>query len=238
MAALSRRARGGKAQRAVWPADAPTTTSTIVSGATMTLLRPMAAPTNLAVTGTPATASLRWDAAPGAIGYYVSRTDAAGATVRLTANAIGATGFEDVSGGIKPGIAYTYHVTAAHPNGGVGTAEVSFTAPAAAVPAWVRLEPRGSESALVWALVPGAASYPIIESWTQPAYYTVYSADGKSSTVQTRYDYMTRTHVVAAPQSSLSLGTAAKGHRFDVGAAYPPGGVTAPRGQWPFMVVP
>ena len=51
-----------------------------------TLARPMAGPTNLTATGTPATASLRWDAAPGASGYHVSRTDPAGASVRLTAN--------------------------------------------------------------------------------------------------------------------------------------------------------
>jgi hypothetical protein len=225
-------------ERAVRPAATPTTGATLGSGSTMTLLRPMAAPTNIIATGTPATASLRWDAPPGAIGYHVSRTDAAGATVRLTANAIAGTSFEDLSGGVKPGFAYTYNVTAAYPNGGVGTAQVSFTPPAAAVPDSVRVEPRGGERALVCAPVPGAASYQIIESWTQPVYYTVYSGDGTSSRVEARYDYMIRTHVVAAPQSSLPLGAGVSGHRFDVGAAYPPSGVTAPRGQWPFKVVP
>jgi len=176
----------------------------------------------------------------------VSRTDAAGATVKLTANAIAATSFEDLSGGVKPGVAYTYSVTAVHANEGVGTAQVSFTPPAAAVPDSVRVEPRGSERALVWASVPGAGSYQIIETWMQPVQYpiysTVYSADGKSSTVvvryATRYDAMTRTHFVAAPQSSLPLGAGVSGHRFAVGAAYPPSGVTAPQAQWRSTIVP
>jgi len=212
-----------------------------------TLARPMAGPTNLSATGTPATTSLRWDAAPGATGYHVSRADAAGATVRLTPNPIAATSFEDLSGGVKPGIGYTYHVTAAHPNGGSGTAQVSFTPPAPAVPDSVRVELRGGEIVLLWGAVPGAGSYQIFESWTQavtyPTYSTGYSADGKPYTVTsytTRYDHKIRTHVMPAPQSSFSLGTAAaaKGHRFDVGAAYPPSGVTAPRAQWKYVVVP
>jgi hypothetical protein len=206
----------------------------------------MAGPSNLTATGTPAAASLRWDAAPGASGYQVSRTDPVGASVRLTANPIAATSFDDASGGVKPGIGYTYHVTAIHPNGGTGTAQVSFTPPAPAVPDSVRVEARGGESVLLWGAVAGAGSYQIFESWMQPVqvpvYSTVYSADGKASTVQTgyttRYDPMTRTHVVPAPQSSLSLGTAAKGHRYEVGATYPPSGVTAPRAQWKSVVVP
>jgi hypothetical protein len=213
---------------------------------TYTLARPMAGPTNLTATGTPAMASLRWDAAPTAIGYHVSRADPAGATVRLTPNPIAETSFQDLSGGVKPGIAYTYHVTAAYSNGRSGTAQVSFTPPAPTVPDSVRVEPRGGEMVLLWGSVPGAGSYEIFESWMQPVqipvYSTVYSAEGKASTVLTGYttrmDHKTRTHVLPAPQSSLSLGTSAKGHRYDVGAAYSPGGVTAPRSQWKYVVVP
>ena len=219
------------------PAGSPTIATPAPAEGTQTLARPMAGPTNLTATGTPATGSLRWDAAPGASGYHVSRADPAGASTRLTANPIAATSFEDASGGVKPGVGYTYHVTAIHPNGGSGSAQVSFTPPAPAVPDSVRVEARGGESVLLWGAVPGAGSYQIIETWMQPTYYTVYSADGRSSTVNTRYDQMTRTHVLPAPQSSLSLGTGAKGHRFDVGAAYPPSGVTAPRAQWKYVVV-
>ena len=211
---------------------------------THTLAPLMAGPTNLSVTGTPASATLRWDAAPGASGYHVSRTDAAGATARLTADPIASSSFEDLSGGVKPGVAYTYRVTATHPNGGAGTAQVTFTPPAPAVPDSVRVEQQGGESVLRWGAVFGAGSYQIIESWMQavsvPTYSTHYSADGTPTTVTryiTRYDQMIRTHVVPAPQSSLSLGTGAKGHRFDVGAGYPPSGVTAPRAQWKYVVV-
>jgi hypothetical protein len=232
-------------ERVFRPAVTPTTSATPTRDATMTLLRPMAAPTNLTVTGTPATAALRWDAASGAIGYYVSRADAAGATVKLTANAIAATSFEDLSGGVKPGVAYTYSVTAVHANDGVGTAQVSFTPPAAAVPDSVRVEQRGSERALVWGSVPDAGSYQIIETWMQPVYRTVYStvysSDGQPRQVASTvvdYQSMTRTHFVAAPQSSLPLGAGVSGHRFEVGAAYPPSGVTAPRAQWRSTVAP
>lgn len=227
------------------PVGSPTIVTPAPGEGTHTLARPMAGPTNLLATGTPATASLRWDAAPGASGYHVSRADPAGATVRLTPNLIAATSFEDASGGVKPGIGYTYNVTAIHPNGGAGTAQVSFTPPAPAVPDSVRVELRGGESVLLWGAVPGAGSYQIFESWTQavtyPIYSTGYSADGKPYTVTsytTRYDHMIRTHVMAAPQTSLSLGTAAKGHRYEVGATYPPSGVTAPRAQWKYVVVP
>lgn len=229
----------------VRPTATPTTRATVGSEGTMTMLRPMAEPTNLTVTGTPAMASLRWDAAPGAIGYYVSRTDAAGAAVKLTPNAIAATSFEDLSGGVKPGVAYTYRVTAVHPNDGVGTAQVSFTPPAPAIPDSVRVEPRGGEKVLLWGSVPGAGSYQISETWVQPTYktvyQTVYSSDGTSRQVaQTvvQYQSMTRTHVVAAPQSSLPLGAGVSGHRFAVGAAYPPSGVTAPPAQWRFTIAP
>ena len=210
-----------------------------------TLARPMAGPTNLTITGTPAAASLRWDAAPGASGYYVNRTDAAGATARLTADPIASTSFEDKSGGVKPGVAYTYHVTAAHPSGGTGTAQVTFTPPAPAVPDSVRVEQRAGQSVLLWGTVSGAGSYEITESWMQPVtvptYSTHYSADGTPTTVTTyttRYDQVIRTHIVPAPQVSLSLGTNAKGHRYSVGAMYPPSGVAAPRAQWKYVVVP
>jgi hypothetical protein len=104
----------------------------------MMLRRFLAGPANLSVTGTPAMASLRWDTLPGAIGYNVSRSDPAGTTVRLTPGAITPTSYQDQSGGIKPGNQYRYHVTAAYPDDGAGTAEVSFTPPPAAVAAWAQ----------------------------------------------------------------------------------------------------
>jgi hypothetical protein len=249
LALLSTLGPGSEAQvreRVFRPASTPTTAMPVGSEGKMTLRPFLAGPANLSVTGTSAMASLRWDTLPGAIGYNVGRTDPAGTTVRLTPSAITSTSFQDQSGGIKPGIQYRYNVTAAYPDDGAGTAEVSFTPPAAAVPAWLRVEPATAPTALVWAPVPDAGAYQIIESWTQttqiPVYSTVYSQNGTPTTVQTgyqtRYDYQTRTHVVTAPQSSLPLTAGHKGHRFDVGASYPPSGVIAPRGDWRFIVVP
>jgi hypothetical protein len=211
------------------------------SPVTNRLALPMAGPTNLTAAGTPAMASLRWDTVPGAIGYHVSRADPAGGTVRLTTDPTTATRFEDKSGGVKPGTTYIYHVTAAYPDG-AGTADVSFTPPTPAVPAWVRIEPQGGQRALVWAPVADAGSYQITETWTVPIYKTVsipvYRVGGTTwttTTVQSGFQAVSGTHVVTAPQSSLPIRTDQAGHRFQVGAAYPPSGVTAPRDQWPHV---
>jgi hypothetical protein len=218
-----------------------TTAVTLDPERRLTLVQPLAGPTNLTASGTPAIARLRWDTVPGVIGYHVSRTDPTGLTIKLTTDAITtSTSFEDQSGGVKPGLAYTYHVTAAYPNDGFGTAEVSFTPPAPGVPAWVRIEPRDGQTALVWAPVPDAGSYHITESWLVPVWQQVqtpvYSATGTLTgytwrTVQTGWQSMQRDYVVTAPQSSFPVDQT--GHRFRVGAVYPPSGITAPLGQWP-----
>lgn len=232
-------------ERLLRPTATPKTIAAPGEEAPMTLMRPMAAPTNLTVSGTPATASLRWDPAPEAAGYFVNRTDGAGATVKLTASAIATTSFEDLSGSLKPGVSYTYRVSAVYANDGLGTAQVSFTPPAPAVPDSVRVEPRGGGKALLWSSVSGASSYQINESWILPVYktvyQTVYSSDGQARQVAhtvVEYRSMARAYVVAAPQLSLPLGSDASGHRFAVGAAYPPSGVTAPQGQWRFVIAP
>ena len=92
--------------------------------------------------------------------------------------------------------------------------------------------------------MPDAGSYQVIESWNQPiyrmAYRTVYSSDGTSSLVSVTelagYESKFRAYTVTA--LSLPLDPAASHHRFEVAAVYPPSGVTAPRGQWPFTVAP
>jgi hypothetical protein len=245
---LSTLGSGSEAQVLERPARTAVTATpsvTLSPGARLRLLR-VAGPTNLTATGTPAIARLRWDTVPGAIGYHVIRIDPAGARVPLTTDAITITSFEDQSGGVRPGTAYVYHVTATYPDEGAGTAEVSFTPPAAAVPAWVRVIPQGRDNALVWDSVPDAGSYQIIESWNQPVYRvvykTVYSSNGTPSYVQSTelagYEYKFQTHSVTAPQLTLVLGAGTSHHRFDVAAVYPPSGVTAPRSQWPFVVAP
>ena len=241
---LGSRSEAQGRERPLRPATTPAISVT-PSSERMILRRFLAGPANLTVSGTPAMASLRWDTLPGAIGYNVSRTDPAGTTVRLTATTIGSTLFQDQSGGIKPGNTYQYHVTAAYPDDGVGTADVSFTPPAAAVPAWLHLEPQGDKYALVWATVPDAASYQIVEGWTQAipvtTQQTVYSSDGKPTTITTTrtvYETHTQTHVLVAPQSSMTVYAGGLNHWFAVGALYAPSGVTAPQAQWPSLVMP
>lgn len=244
LSALGSRSEGQTRERLLRPATAPTVT-VMPSSDRMTLQRFRAGPANLTVTGTPAMATLRWDTLPGAIGYNVSRTDPAGTTVRLTPSTIGSTFFQDQSGGIRPGNTYQYHVTAAYPDDGVGTADVSFTSPAAAVPAWLHLDPQGSAYTLAWAPVPDAASYQIMEGWTQAipvtTQQTVYGSDGKpytTTTTQTNYQTHTQIHVLAAPQTSMTVYGGALQHWFAVGALYAPSGVAAPQSQWPSVVMP
>jgi hypothetical protein len=142
---------------------------------------------------------------------------------------------------VKPGLAYTYHVTAAYPDDGFGPAEVSFTPPAPAVPAWVRMETQGGQSVLLWAPVPDAGSYQIIQTWLVPVFQSVCTyltrPDGtiycSVQQVQSGWQPMNAYYVVTAPQSSLLFSTHPAG-RFQVGAAYPPSGITAPREQWPW----
>jgi len=232
-----------------------------------TLSAPMAPPSNLSVTGTPASAALRWDppnstiayatrtaatAAPGVTGYYVSRTDPNGATVRLNTTAISVTRFDDQSGGIRPGSTYTYHITAVYSNGGYGPADVAFTAPAAAVPTGLHLESRVSQTVLTWTAVAGAASYQIVESWTESVTTTTRGPDGRANTtVQTNTNSIVLTTVDAfvpisrggtvsntqtSSDQSVIVTRTLSPVRYEVGALYAPSSVAAPRSQWPSFV--
>ncbi len=243
---LGSKAEAQTRERLLRPATATMAPTTLTTpGEKLALRRFLAGPANLAVSGTPALAILRWDTLPGATGYNVSRTDPSGTTVRLTPAAINSTLFQDGSGGIKPGNTYVYHVTAAYPDDGVGTADVSYTPPAAAVPAWLHLDPQGSAYTLSWAPVPDAASYQIMEGWTQvipvTTQQTVYGSDGKpytTTTTRNTYQTHTETHVLVAPQSSMTVYAGGLQHWFAVGALYAPSGVAAPQSRWPSVVMP
>ena len=201
------------------------------TGSTVSLLPVLASPANLAITGTPSTASLRWDGVVNATGYVVTRVDPNGVSVRLTATPITAASFQDLSGGVRPGGTYTYLVTATAPNYNDGSTQQAFVPPAAAVPGWVRIDPLADGGMLTWAPVPGAASYRIAESWCVAVQFPVYS--GTTVSYTTRTECQSRVHVVAVPQTSLRLFGDAVKHRFSVGAVYTPGDVVAPSSQWP-----
>ncbi len=171
----------------------------------------------------------------------------------MTANAISLTSFNDQSGGVRPGVTYTYHVTASYPNFGLGTADVSFTPPAAAVPIGLHAELRSGKYVVAWTPVPGATAYQVIETWTLQTSTTIRMPDGRSSTSTTTLPYtvMLTTADAWAPVQVAGAGTTTVESnanqtiarsisrvRYDVAVSYPPSGVTAPRSLWPSINVP
>lgn len=199
---------------------------------TASLLPVLGAPANLSITGTPSTASLKWDGVANATGYVVTRVDPTGVATKLTPVPITTTRFDDLSGGVRPSATYTYRVSATATNYNDGSTQQTFTAPAAAVPAWARVDQSSDGGTLTWAAVSGAASYKIVESWCVLVQIPVYSGTTQTG-YTTRTDCQSRVHVIPAPQTSLRLFGDALKHRFSVGAVYEPGSVTAPASQWP-----
>lgn len=139
------------AQRTV---SAPTTSKVITPAGP--------APTNLAVTGTPTTASLRWDRMAGISGYLVLRSPDAGRSwVTLTPSALLAESFNDGSG-LDPRMSYLYRITALYPDGRQGSADLAFTPPQPINPSgFTAKQTATGQVQLSWQPVPGAAYYVV-----------------------------------------------------------------------------
>src|SRR5262249_40187886 len=137
-------------------------------------------------------------------------------------------------------------------NGGFGSAVVSFTPPAALVPAGLHVEQRAGQYVVAWSSVAGATMYQIYETWMETTATTVRTPDGRSSTST---EYRPQSNIITTSQTFVPLlqggGTTTVSSstdrtisrslssiRYEVAAAYPPSGVTAPRAQWPHLNVP
>jgi hypothetical protein len=171
------------------------------------------APTGLTISGTPTTATLRWNAVTGAVGYQVLRAETGGASSAvLTASPITATSLADV----PPDRArtYTYHVRALQADGTYGVAKADFLAPPPEDPTtFTSISPRPGVVQLSWRSVSGVKAYlvsgPGIPSGTQ--------LNGESFTV-----------------SAVSPGN----HLYRIASVYEPGGVLTAASSWPSTTAP
>ena len=122
-----------------------------------------AAPTGVAVTGTPLTARVSWTAAPNAARYAVFRKDDVQLSVERTPAAFTATEFTETLP--DPRITYRYTVVAYYANGTYGEAPaVQYTSPPLLNPTGLSLAIKGQTSTQAevefsWNAVPGAVQY-------------------------------------------------------------------------------
>lgn len=89
------------------------------------LVPPLPGPANLALTPGATMASLRWDAAPGAIGYMVTRSSALYGQTPLMNTPITGTSFTDVTQHFDPRYLHTYTVLAVFADGRNGASSVT-----------------------------------------------------------------------------------------------------------------
>jgi microsomal dipeptidase-like Zn-dependent dipeptidase len=119
-----------------------------------------AAPTGVTATGTPASATLAWQAVQGAASYVVIRKEA-GAPDNSQPVAAPATGMTD--GGLTPSTAYSYTVRAIQADGREGSADVTFTTPPAVNPAgFTAVQTGDGQVQLAWKPVSAATYYVVL----------------------------------------------------------------------------
>ncbi len=113
------------------------------------------APTGLVINSRIMLADLYWPPVSGATEYVITRTDAAGTTLKRTPDAFAATAFTDTVP--DPRLAYTYRLSAFHPDGSWGqSSPVSYMSPPPINPKWLRA-----------ALVPGVPG-AVDLTWERP----------------------------------------------------------------------
>jgi hypothetical protein len=117
-------------------------------------------PTALAVTGTPAIATITWTAPAGATGFDVYRSQPAGSWTKINPSPLSATRFEDQTGFVA-GTRYIYRVVSQFAGGAGAYAEASFQPPSPVNPAWAKATAQGKDVVVTWAPVPGVTRYTV-----------------------------------------------------------------------------
>ena len=188
----------------------PAKTSEVTRVGTTTALAP---PTALMAAGTPAMATLTWQAPVGWIptGYTVVRnTVGTSESVLLTSSAIRATHYDDRSG-FTTGKTYAYVITALSTDPkAFGTAETQFLPPPPQNVSNVAAKVQGSDVTLSWTGVPGASRYFIASSVAALA-----------------------REVPATETMTTYSGVAPGSYSWAVGARYEPGPIETPASSWP-----
>jgi hypothetical protein len=197
------------------PTTAPVAGSNPVlrSGTTTTL----APPANLVVTGTPAKATLTWQAPLGwtPTGYTVLRkTLGTSVSALLTTSAITMTQFDDQSG-FTAGQTYEYVVTALSGNAvAFGTASAQFVPPA----------PQNVSN-----LIAQQTGTSVTVSWAPLAGVTTYMVNGSSPALSSQ---------VPGSQNRINFANVPPGtHSWTVGARYQPGPIETPAVTWPSVTL-
>lgn len=172
------------------------------------------APSALTITGTPTTASLSWNAVPGATGYKVTRAlQGSVSSTTLTASNTTATTFP---GDVLPDPAktYTYSVFAYQADGTYGIAKADFLAPKATDPTgFTASSPLAAVVELTWQAVPGVTQYYVSGPGIPP----------NAQTTGTKFSV-----------SGVKPGLQA----YRVASLYPPGGtLMTPSSAWPSATV-
>jgi hypothetical protein len=148
----------------------PVTQTTTTEPRAALALTPLAAPSQLAATGTTQSISLSWSAAAGAIGYRVWREPVGGMVSLLTPSPIAATSFQDI-GPFAAMDWYTYRVAAVHPGGESAPAQVTFSPPPPPpAPVTISVGQEGQTTAtfctwsysVQWSPVRGATEYILV----------------------------------------------------------------------------
>jgi hypothetical protein len=138
------------------PSVAPTTTNTrppVISSLSA------AAPTGVAVTGTPLVARLTWNAMPNAVRYIVWRFDGTGVSIERTPANYTATQFVDTLPDPRPTYKYTIEARYANATSAQAPA-VTFVSPPQINPSGFVARDMGEGGvAFEWQAVPGAARY-------------------------------------------------------------------------------
>ena len=133
---------------------------TAVTGSIATVLAAPPAPMGVAVTGTPATATVVWQPLAGVASYVVTRKQN-GQTGPQAKLAAGETRWYDTA--VLPATAYSYKVDAFYPDGRDAFTEVAFTTPAAINPTGFTANQTGNgQVQLAWQAVRGASYYLVL----------------------------------------------------------------------------
>ncbi|HEX7546476.1 MAG TPA: fibronectin type III domain-containing protein [Gemmatimonadaceae bacterium] len=149
----------GAQTRSLPPAPAPVQGPVLTRGANGSKLAAPPAPTGVSVTGTPASATIRWQPVPGVASYVVARKQT-NAPVQQTKLVAAATRWND--NGLRPSTAYTYMVDAIYPDGREAYTEVPFTTPPAVNPSGFSAKQTGDGQVLLaWQSVTGASYYVV-----------------------------------------------------------------------------
>ena len=186
----------------------PTTAQPVVTpqpttGATLSLIKPGPAPVGVAVIGTPASATVSWDAAPNAVRYTVGRYLKGNLSCcSYSADNITATTWTDNTGGLQWSGVYVYTVTAIYADGSAGAAQFEWTRPEPVNPtSLTAIQKAEGVVELTWPAVAGASYYLL---WG-PGLADATRATGTSHTV-----------------GNVPAGT----HQYMVGAYFDPGPVS------------